>query len=163
MVWLKNYQNNIYTTSSLAATSLCFNRSKKWVINTRPGDLGSKTAKQLYNSYVLWPFWGQPVHGPGPPVTDATHNFDRFYMKAETIKLYWNRPDFALDDHVWKQHVVVLSPSGGLWMRQHKHGGCLWWCEPYNIKSLLPCITLVAPMDYLLCVSVSLCVSVFWR
>ena len=32
MVWLKNYQNNIYTTSSLAATSLCFNRSKKWVI-----------------------------------------------------------------------------------------------------------------------------------
>ena len=46
MVWLKNYQNNIYTTSSLAATSLCFNRSKKWVINTRPGDLGSKTAKQ---------------------------------------------------------------------------------------------------------------------
>ena len=20
-------------------------------------------------------------------------------MKAETIKLYWNRPDFALDDH----------------------------------------------------------------
>ena len=30
-------------------------------------------------------------------------------------------------------------------------------------KSLLPCITLVAPMDYLLCVSVSLCVSVFWR
>ena len=33
-------------------------------------------------------------------------------MKAETIKLYWNRPDFALD--VWKQHVVVLSPSGGL-------------------------------------------------
>ena len=32
-----------------------------------------------------------------------------------------------------------------------------------DIKSLLPCITLVAPMDYLLCVSVSLCVSVFWR
>ena len=30
-------------------------------------------------------------------------------------------------------------------------------------KYLLPCITLVAPMDYLLCVSVSLCVSVFWR
>ena len=27
-----------------------------------------------------------------------------------------------------------------------------------------PCIrALVAPMDYLLCVSVSLCVSVFWR
>ena len=35
-------------------------------------------------------------------------------MKAETIKLYWNRPDFAPDDHVWQQHVVVLSPSGGL-------------------------------------------------
>ena len=35
-------------------------------------------------------------------------------MKAETMKLYWNRPDFALDDHVWKQHVVVLSHSGGL-------------------------------------------------
>ena len=32
-----------------------------------------------------------------------------------------------------------------------------------DIKSPLPCITLVAPMDYLLCVSVSLCVSVFWR
>ena len=46
MIWLKNYQNNIYTTSSLAATSLCFNRSKKWVIHTRPGDLGSKTAKR---------------------------------------------------------------------------------------------------------------------
>ena len=28
-------------------------------------------------------------------------------MKAETIKLYWNRPDFALDDHVWQQHVVA--------------------------------------------------------
>ena len=53
MVWLKNYQNNIYTTSSLAATSLCFTRSNKWVINTRPGDLGSKTAKQLYNSYQI--------------------------------------------------------------------------------------------------------------
>ena len=52
--------------------------------------------------------------GPGPHVTDATRNFDRFYMKAETINLYWNRPDFALDDHVWQQHVVVLSPSGGL-------------------------------------------------
>ena len=24
MIWLKNYQNNIYTTSSLAAASLCF-------------------------------------------------------------------------------------------------------------------------------------------
>ena len=24
MIWLKNYQNNIYTTSSHAATSLCF-------------------------------------------------------------------------------------------------------------------------------------------
>ena len=32
-----------------------------------------------------------------------------------------------------------------------------------DIKSLLPCITLVAPMDYWLCVSVGLCVSVFWR
>ena len=29
-------------------------------------------------------------------------------MKADTIKLYWIRPDFALDDHVWKQHVVVV-------------------------------------------------------
>ena len=29
-----------------------------------------------------------------------------------------------------------------------------------DIKSLLPCITLVAPMDYWLCVSVCLCVSV---
>ena len=32
-----------------------------------------------------------------------------------------------------------------------------------DIKSLLSCITLVAPMDYWLCVSVYLCVSVFWR
>ena len=30
---------------------IIFNRSKKWVVNTRRGDLGSKTAKQLYNSY----------------------------------------------------------------------------------------------------------------
>ena len=82
---------------------------------------------------LLWPFWGQPVHGPGPHVTDATRNFDRFYVKTETIKLYWNRPDFALDDHVWQQHVVVLSPSGILWMRQHERGGCLW-CEPYNCR-----------------------------
>ena len=37
-----------------------------------------------------------------------------FYMKAETIKVYWNRPDFALEDHVWQRHVVVLSPSGVL-------------------------------------------------
>ena len=99
MVWLKNYQNNIYTTS-LAATSLCFNRSKKWVINTRPGDLGSKTAKQLYNSYQICSDHFEDSQYMDPAhVTDATHNFDRFYMKAETIKLYWNRPDFALDDH----------------------------------------------------------------
>ena len=32
-----------------------------------------------------------------------------------------------------------------------------------DIKSILPCITLVAPMDDWLCVSVCLCVSVFWR
>ena len=32
-----------------------------------------------------------------------------------------------------------------------------------DIKSLLPCITLVVPMAYWLCVSVCLCVSVFWR
>ena len=82
---------------------------------------------------LLWPFWGQPVHGPGPHVTDATRNFDRFYVKADTIKLYWNRPDVALDDHVWQQHVVVLSPSGSLWMRQYERGGCLW-CEPYNCR-----------------------------
>ncbi len=31
-----------------------------------------------------------------------------------------------------------------------------------DIKSRLPCITLVAPMDYGLYVSVCLCVSVFW-
>ena len=37
-----------------------------------------------------------------------------FYMKAEAIKVYLNRPDFALDDHVWQRHVVVLSPSGRL-------------------------------------------------
>ncbi len=43
-----------------------------------------------------------------------------FHMKAETIKVYWKRPDFALDDNVWQRHVVVLSASGGLWMRQHE-------------------------------------------
>ena len=37
-----------------------------------------------------------------------------FYMKAETIKVYWHRPDFALDDHVWQEQVVMLSDSGGL-------------------------------------------------
>ena len=31
---------------------------------------------------------------------------------------------------------------------------------PVDIKSLLPCITLVAPMDYWLCVSVCLCFCV---
>ena len=31
------------------------------------------------------------------------------------------------------------------------------------IKSLLPCIALVAPMDHWLCVSVCLYVSVLWR
>ena len=30
MIWLKNYQNNIYTTSSLAATSLCFKGGGCW-------------------------------------------------------------------------------------------------------------------------------------
>ena len=30
-------------------------------------------------------------------------------MKAVTIKLYWNRPDFALDDHVWKQLSLLLA------------------------------------------------------
>ncbi len=37
-----------------------------------------------------------------------------FYMKAQTITVYWNIPDFALDDHVWQRYVVVLSPSGRL-------------------------------------------------
>ena len=111
---------------------------------------------------LLWPFWGQPVHGSGPHVTDATRNFDRFYMKAETIKLYWNRPDFALDDHVWQQHVVVLSPSGGLWMRQHERGGCLW-CEPYNCRHYIY-IALYHPgssdglLTLCLCLSVCFCV-----
>ena len=111
---------------------------------------------------LLWPFWGQPVHGPGPHVTDATRNFDRFHMKAETIKLYWNRPDFALDDHVWQQHVVVLSPSGGLWMRQHERGGCLW-CEPYNCRHYIS-IALYHPgrsdglLALCLCLSVCFCV-----
>ena len=92
------------------------NRSKNWVIHTRPGDLGSKTAKQLYNSYQICSDhfedsqYMDPAHTSLMPHT----NFDRFYMKAETINLYWNRPDFALDDHVWQQHVVVLSPSGDL-------------------------------------------------
>ena len=111
---------------------------------------------------LLWPFWGQPVHGPGPHVTDATRNFNRFYIKADTIKLYWNRPDLALDDHVWKQHVVVLSPSGGLWMRQHERGGCLW-CEPYNCWHSIS-IALYHPgsseglLALCLCLSVCFCV-----
>ena len=37
-----------------------------------------------------------------------------FYMKAESIKVYWYRPDLALDDHVWQRHVVMLYPSGRL-------------------------------------------------
>ena len=37
-----------------------------------------------------------------------------FYTKAQTIKVYWNRPDFALADHVWQRHVVVVSHSGRL-------------------------------------------------
>ena len=116
MIWLKNYQNNIYTTSSLAATSLCFNRSKKWVINTRPGDLGSKTAKQLYNSYQICSDHFEDSQYMDPAHTSLMPHAISidFYMKAETIKLYWNRPGFALVDHVWKQHVVVPSPSGGL-------------------------------------------------
>ena len=27
---------------------------------------------------------------------------------------------------VWPRHVVVLSPPGGLWVRQHERRGCLW-------------------------------------
>ena len=83
-------------------------------------------------------------------------------MKAETIKLYWNRPDFALDDHVWQQHVVVLSPSGGLWMRQHERGGCLG-CEPYNCRHYIS-IALYHPgssdglLALCLCLSVCFCV-----
>ena len=68
MIWLNNYQNNIYSTSSLAATSLCFNRSKKRVINTRPGDLGSKTAKQLCNQYQIC-----PDHFEGSQYMDPAH------------------------------------------------------------------------------------------
>ena len=84
-------------------------------------------------------------------------------MKAETIKLYWNRPDFALDDHVWKQHVVMLSPSGGMNAAIRARRLSDVSLTTVDITSLLPCITLVAPMDYWLCVSVCMCVSVFWR
>ena len=85
-------------------------------------------------------------------------------MKAETIKLYWNRPDFALDDHVWQQHVVVLSPSGA-YECGNTSAAAVYDVSltTIDIKSLLPCITLVAPMDYWLFVSVCLCVSLFWR
>ena len=92
------------------------NRSKKWVIHTRPGDLGSKTAKQLYNSYQICSDHFEDSQCMDPAHTSLMPHAISidFYMKAETINLYWNRPDFALDDHVWQQHVVVLSPSGGL-------------------------------------------------
>ena len=114
---------------------------------------------------LIWPFWGQPVHGPGPHVTDATRNFDRFYVKAETIKLYWNRPDFALDDHVWQQHVVVLSLLLAAYECGNTSAAAVYDVSltTVDIKPLLPCITLVDPMDHWLCVSVCLCVSVFWR
>ena len=74
MIWLKKYENNIYTTSSLAATSLCFNRSKKWVINTRPGDLGSKTAKQLYNSYQICSDHFEDIQYMDPAATRPTRH-----------------------------------------------------------------------------------------
>ncbi len=85
-------------------------------------------------------------------------------MKAETITLYWNRPDFALDDHVWKQHVVVLSLLLAAYECGNMSAAAVYGVSltTVDIKSLLPCITLVAPIDYLLCVSVSLslCLSV---
>ena len=86
-------------------------------------------------------------------------------MKAETIKLYWNRADFALDDHVWKQHVITCSLLLAAYECGNTSAVAVYDVSltTVDIKSLLPCITLVAPMDYLLCVSVSLCVSVFWR
>ena len=67
------------------------------------------------------------------PTRHWCHTQFRSILYEGWDKLYWNTPDFALDDHVWQQHVVVLSPSGGRWMRQHERGGCLW-CEPYNCR-----------------------------
>ena len=105
------------------------------------------------------------------------------------VRRSWNRPEFAPGDHVWQQHVVVLSlllaayefanteadPDIGqgsqqtLWRFYYeKHVGSKQSVNKYKTYNYtdsygLPCITLVAPMDYWLCVSVCVCVSVFSR
>ena len=81
---------------------------------------------------LLWPFWGQPVHGPGPHVTDVTRNFDRFYVKAETIKLYWNRLTLPLTT-MCGSSMLSCSLLLAAYECGNTRGGCLW-CEPYNCR-----------------------------
>ena len=61
----------------------------------------------------------------------------------------------------WKQHVVVLSPSGGLWMRQHKRGGCLmmmWALQHYISIALYHPGSSDGLFALCLCLSVCFCV-----
>ena len=69
----------------------------------------------------------------------STDHFPEMYLSTFQVlyKLY-------LSTDVLKYKVLLPGPA-------------------VDIKSLLACITLVAPKDYWLCVSVCLCVSVFWR
>ena len=101
--------------------------ARKTFIVLAPGDLGSKTAKQLYNSYQICSDHFEDSQYMDPAHTSLMPHAISidFMMKAETIKLYWNRPDFTLDDHVWQQHVVVLSPSA----QDKETAGCKLLCQ----------------------------------
>ena len=163
MIWLNNYQNNIYTTSSLAATSLWFNKSKKYVMNTRPGDLGSKTAKQLYNSYQIC-----SDHFEDSQYMDPAHM--SLMLHAISIDFIWRLRQYnctGIDPTLPFTTMCVSSMlSCSLLLAAYGCGNTSAAAvydvslKTVDIKSLLPCITLVAPMDHWLCVSVCLCVSV---
>ena len=87
-----------------------------------------------------------------------------FYMKAETIKVYWNRSDLSLTT-MCVSCVSSCSLLLAAYDCDNTSAAAVYDVSltTVDIKSLLPCITLAAPMDYWLCVSVCLCVSVFWR
>ena len=134
--------------------------------NTRPGDIGSKTAKQLYNSYQIC----------------SGHFEDSQYMDTAHTSLM---PHAISIDFIWRlrqYNCTGIDPTLPLTtMCGSSMLSCSLLLAAYecgntsaaavydvrlttvDITSLLPCITLVAPMDYLLCVYVCLCVSVFWR
>ena len=67
----------------------------------------------------------------------------------------WNKPDFALGDHVRQRHFVVLYPPG------HACAAAVYVVSltTVDITFMLGfLITLVAPMDYWFCVSLCFCV-----